>query len=101
MALTLDEIIQDLRALETRISAYERKYGITSQDFYALYQEGLLDDDGFEQSTEFTRWASAYALRLKREAMFEAASQSFVSSLRHRSTGQTIRLTLNPQLVHA
>jgi hypothetical protein len=76
MKMSLEEIIQDLRALEARIRAYERKYGVTSQDFYALYQEGLLDDEGFEQSTEFTRWASAYALKLERETMFEAASQT-------------------------
>ena len=38
MKLSLEEIIQDLRALEARIRAYERKYGVTSQDFYALYR---------------------------------------------------------------
>jgi hypothetical protein len=65
--LTLAEIIQDLHALEARLRAYERKYGITSADFYALYQAGLLDDEGFEQSTEFARWASAYTLQLKRD----------------------------------
>ncbi len=65
--MTLSEIIQDLHALETRIRAYERKYGITSADFYALYQQGLLDDEGFEQSTEFTRWASAYTMKQKRK----------------------------------
>ena len=101
MKLSLEEIIQDLRALEARIRAYERKYGVTSQDFYALYREGLLDDEGFEQSTEFTRWASAYALKLEREATFEAASQSFVSSLQRTAGGQSIRLIPNPQLVHA
>ena len=46
MKLTLEDIIQDLRALDSRIRAYERKYGITSEDFYSLYQEGLLDDEG-------------------------------------------------------
>jgi hypothetical protein len=101
MKLSLEEIIQDLRALETRIRAYERKYGLTSQDFYALYQEGLLDDDGFEQSTEFTRWASAYTMKLEREAMFEAASHSFLRSLQRAANGKSIRLTPNPQLVHA
>ena len=44
------------------------KYGVTSQDFYTLYQEGLLDDEGFEQSKEFTRWASAYAMKMERAA---------------------------------
>lgn len=66
--MTLTEIIQDLHALEARLRAYERKYGITSADFYTLYEQGLLDDEGFEQSTEFTRWASAHAIKQKREA---------------------------------
>ena len=101
MKLTLEEIIQDLRALEARVRAFERKYGITSQDFYALYQEGLLDDEGFEQSTEFTRWASAYTMKLDRETAFETASRSFVKKLRQSSSGQVIRLTPNPQLVYA
>lgn len=101
MKLTLEEIIQDLRALEARIRSYERKYGITSQDFYTLYQEGLLDDEGFEQSTEFARWASAYGMKVEREATFEAASQSFVESLRRVSPGQTLHLIPNPQLAQA
>jgi hypothetical protein len=69
--MTLDEVIQDLHALEARIRAYERKYGVTSKDFYELYRQGLLDDDGFEQAKEFTRWASAYEIKQEREAEFE------------------------------
>lgn len=97
--MTLPEIIQDLHALETRIRAYERKYGITSVDFYTLYQQGLLDDEGFEQSTEFTRWASAYEMKRKREAAFEEASQRFVMQMRTFSADQPLHLTPNPALV--
>ena len=61
--MELQDIIQDLHALEERMRAYERKYGITSHDFYELYQAGLLDDEGFEKTQEFTRWASAYEMR--------------------------------------
>ena len=71
--LTLEDVIQDIHALETRIRAYERKYGITSQDFYSLYQQGLLDDEGFERSTEFTRWASAYTMKLERETLLKSS----------------------------
>ena len=71
----LQDIIQDLHALEERVRACERKYGITSRDFYELYQAGLLDDDGFEKTQEFTRWASAYQMKLEREAAFERLSQ--------------------------
>jgi len=65
--MKLQDIIQDLHALEERVRAYERKYGITSCDFYELYQAGLLDDDGFEKTQELTRWASAYEMKLERE----------------------------------
>jgi hypothetical protein len=98
MALTLEDIIQDLHALEARIRAYERKYGIVSRHFYNLYQQGLLDDEGFEQSTEFTRWASAYTMKLEREAAFEAASRAFVDSLRRRAPDRPLHLTPNPEL---
>ncbi len=99
--MTLDEIIQDLHALETRLRAYERKYGITSTDFYELYQQGLLDDEGFEQSTEFTRWASAYTLKQKREAAFAKASRTFVAQLKPLSSNQPLHLMPNPALIHA
>lgn len=101
MSITLEEIIQDVRALEARIRAYERKYGITSQDFYALYQEGLLDDQGYEASVEYVRWASAYSMKLEREAEFDAASKVFVADLRSMSYGQPIQLTPNPELTLA
>jgi hypothetical protein len=98
--LTLAEIIQDLHALEARLRAYERKYGITSADFYELYQEGLLDDEGFEQSTEFARWASAYTLKLKREAAFEEASHRFTEDIK-RSATPSLHLSPNPALVRS
>jgi hypothetical protein len=97
--LTLPELIQDLHALEARVRAYERKYGITSADFYQLYQAGVLDDEGFEQSTEFTRWASAYALKLKREATFNTASHRFVETLQQATREHSLRLIPNPALV--
>jgi len=98
MTLTLEDIIQDLHALEARIRAYKRKYAIASQHFYDLYQQGLLDDGGFEQSTEFTRWASAYTMKLEREAAFEAASRVFVDSLRQGDPDRPLHLTPNPEL---
>jgi hypothetical protein len=96
--LTLAEIIQDLHALESRLRAYERKYGITSADFHDLYQQGLLDDEGFEQSTEFARWASAYELKLKREAAFGSASRRFVDNMK-KAAEPSLRLAPNPALV--
>ncbi|RIK33005.1 MAG: hypothetical protein DCC55_35785 [Chloroflexi bacterium] len=99
--MTLSEIIQDLYALDARLRAFELKYGVTSGDFYQLYQQGLLDDDGYEQSTEFTRWASAYSLKQKRLAAFEAASRQFVQQLKPHLSTQALHLTPNPALMQA
>ena len=97
--MTLYDLIDDLQALRVRTQAYERKYGVTSQHFYSLYQQGLLDDEGFEQSTEFVRWASAYEMQMDRQADFETRSRSFISELRQRSDGPAVRLRPNPQLM--
>ena len=98
--MTLYELIEDLHALRARTQAYERKYGVTSRDFYELYQQGLLDDEGFEQSTEFVRWASAYEIKLEREAEFEAQSRKFVADLKQSAPAHAaVRLEPNPQLV--
>ncbi len=32
--LTLDDILQDIYALENEMRAYERKYGVLSETFY-------------------------------------------------------------------
>lgn len=89
--MEVQDIIQDLHALEERVRAFERKYGITSRDFYEMYEAGLLDDEGFEKSREFTRWASAYEMKLEREAVFERLSKEYITRLRGQSD-QLIRL---------
>ena len=97
--MTLHEVIEDLHALQARTQAYERKYGVTSHDFLALYRQGLLSDEGLEQSTEYVRWASAYEMQIDRQAEFEARSRSFIVELRQRSDGPAVRLRPNPQLM--
>ena len=99
--MTLYELIEDLQVLRVRTQAYERKYGVTSQDFYSLYQQGLLHDEGFKKSTEFVRWASAYEMQMDRESEFEARSHSFVSELKQATDEPAIQLKPNPELVRA
>jgi len=99
--MTLTDILQDLHALEARLREYEAKYGVASADFYELYQQGLLDNDGLEQSIEFTRWASTYEMELEREETFRRMSRRFISSLRARASTGALHLTPNPELQKA
>jgi len=96
--MMLNEILQDLHALETRLREYEARYGVASDDFYELYKQGLLDDDGLERTIEFTRWASAFTMKLEREQSFRQISQRFVSALRTQAPRGAIQLIPNPEL---
>lgn len=99
--MTVDEILQDLHALEARLRQYEAQYGVASEEFYALYQEGALDNDGLERTTEFTRWASAYTMKLERQQTFRELSRRFVSSLRTQASRGAVRLIPNAKLQKA
>lgn len=96
--MTLADILEDLHVLETRLREYEAEYGVASADFYELYQQGLLDNGGLEQTIEFTRWASAYEMAQEREETFRQMSQRFISSLRAQAPADTLHLIPNPEL---
>lgn len=95
---TLNEIIQDLQAVESRIRAYERKYGITSADFYALYEQGILDDEGFEQSTEFSRWEVRTHSDRKEKQLLNLRVDPLSAKLQKKAAPNPVRLTPNPAL---
>ncbi|MFN8490960.1 MAG: hypothetical protein U0350_25425 [Caldilineaceae bacterium] len=78
--VTMSEIIDDLRAAEEMIHRFERRYWLSSSDFYALYQQGLLDDG--ENSEDFSLWAGFYAIKLEREASLQALSHERTAKLR-------------------
>jgi hypothetical protein len=63
--LTIDDIIEDLQAIEPIILEYEKKYKLLSPYFYKLYQAGKL-----EENREFIRWAALYETKLDREKQY-------------------------------
>jgi hypothetical protein len=73
--MTLDEILQDIHALETDLTTYERKYGILSEIFYESYTEGEEPTDD-NWVLDWTRWASAYQIWLRRHEQYRQAIKS-------------------------
>jgi hypothetical protein len=64
-SLSLTDILDDLRAAEEGLHKFERRYGISSEQFFQLYEEGALDDG--EHLEDFAEWAGHYRLRRKRQ----------------------------------
>jgi hypothetical protein len=88
--LTLSDILDDLRVAEEGLHKFERKYWISSADFYELYAQGLLDDG--ENTADFAEWAGHYKLKQKREAALAQISKQRLAALRQNSSQTTIQL---------
>jgi hypothetical protein len=88
--LMLSDILNDLQAAEAGLHRFERRYWISSDHFYELYSQGLLDDG--ENLTDFSEWAGHYKLRQKRQSALDQISAIRVETLREQSIGESIQL---------
>ena len=67
--MTLREILTDIHALEEDLIAFERKYGLRSETFYAAYTSGEEPEDE-SWVLDFVEWASVYRTWLARQAEY-------------------------------
>ena len=67
--MTLREILADIHALEEDMLAFERKYGVRSETFYAAYASGEEPEDS-SWVLDFGEWASVYRTWLARQAEY-------------------------------
>lgn len=90
-AILLSEILDDLKAAEEGLHKFERRYWISSSDFYQLYSQGLLDDGS--NGEDFAEWSGHYRLRQKRQAALEKLSKQRVEQLQGKTHDRPIQLT--------
>lgn len=67
--MNLQSILADIHALEEDLLAFERKYGVRSETFYAAYASGEEPEDD-RWVLDFTEWASVYKTWLSRQAEY-------------------------------
>lgn len=72
--MKLQQLLTDIHSLEEDLLAFERKYGIRSETFYAAYAHGEepLDDSWV---LDFGEWASVYRTWLVRQAEYRNEAQ--------------------------
>lgn len=88
--ITITEILDDLRAADEITRRFERHYWMSSEDFYALYQQGLLDDG--EHTEEFSEWSAFYQVKVDREAALRKLSGERVRRLRAKQKSEVIQI---------
>jgi hypothetical protein len=62
----LQEILSDIHALEEELLAFERKFGVRSETFFAAYAGGEEPEDA-GWVLDFGEWASVYRTWLARQ----------------------------------
>ena len=71
----LQDIIVDIHALNDDLEAYEEKYGILSETFYELYQNGI-EPENDNWVLDWSDWAGAYKIYLRRQEQYRATIQA-------------------------
>jgi len=74
--MEIHELVIEMKLLERRLTPYEEKYGVLSDDFYQALIAGKLArfDEYDETRADFSRWKGVYETWLRRKLSSQMAS---------------------------
>ncbi len=82
------ELVIEMKLLERRLTLYEEKYGILSEDFYSGLMSGELEryDSYDETRADFSRWKGIYETWLRRKEKYceQMKQHSLIEAMRVR-----------------
>lgn len=67
--MEIHELVIEMKLLERRLTLYEEKYGVLSEDFYAALTSGKLAEyDAYDETrADFSRWKGIYQTLQRRK----------------------------------
>ena len=74
----IHDLVIEMKLLERRLTPYEEKYGILSEDFYSALMAGELEryDEYDETRSDLSRWKGIYETWLRRKGKFDVGALS-------------------------
>ena len=60
--LTAEMLLQEIFQSEASLRWFEQKYGLLSETFYDLFQQGKLRDEDPDEIEEYLEWAAQWEL---------------------------------------
>lgn len=75
--MKIHELVVEMKMLERRLTLYEEKYGILSENFYQALMTGQLEryDEYDETRTDFSRWKGLYETWQRRKKKYDVQIQ--------------------------
>lgn len=85
--MKIHELVIEMKLLERRLTLYEEKYGVLSEDFYTALMAGELSryDEYDETRTDFSRWKGIYETWLRRK-------EAYHKQIKQRDLADTLRV---------
>ena len=85
--MEIHELVIEMKLLERRLTLYEEKYGVLSQDFYdALMSGELARYDAYDETrADFSRWKGIYETWLRRK-------KAYTRQIQQRNLAETLRV---------
>jgi hypothetical protein len=70
--MEIHELVIEMKLLEPRLTLYEEKYGVLSEDFHtALMLGNLAQYDAYDETrADFSRWKGIYETWLRRKEAY-------------------------------
>ncbi|MBT9169705.1 MAG: hypothetical protein DDT18_00040 [Actinobacteria bacterium] len=70
--MEIHQLVIEIKLLERRLTLYEEKYGVLSDDLYAALMSGKLADyDAYDETrADFSRWKGIYETWQRRKAAY-------------------------------
>jgi hypothetical protein len=70
--MEIHELVVEMKLLERRMTLFEEKYGILSEDFYEALTTGKLEryDEYDESRNDFSRWKGIYETWQRRKKAY-------------------------------
>lgn len=70
--MEIHELVIEIKLLERRLTLYEEKYGVLSEDFYTEIMSGKLAEyDSYDETrADFSRWKGIYETLQRRKAAY-------------------------------
>jgi len=81
------ELVVEMKLLERRLTLFEEKYGILSEDFYTALMSGKLARyDAYDETrADFSRWKGLYETWRRRK-------QAYAEQIQQNDLAETLRV---------
>lgn len=88
--MEIHELVIEMKLLERRLTLYEEKYGVLSEDFYSALMNGKLEEyDAYDETrADFSRWKGIYETWLRRKQAYsdQIGERDLPTAMRYQPT---------------